>query len=176
MDVLGSSVLLALRLGLGGLFVVAAYQKLFASRFSSQTFFESVRAFQVVENLELARYATFMIPWVELFAGVALILGLWTRAASVVIGLLLTVFIAGIVSVTLRELAVDCSCFGKFKLLCGIEVKVLQGGVAKWFATPVGWCKVWEDAVMVLGAAALWTYGGGRAALDRVLGRSGQKA
>jgi uncharacterized membrane protein YphA (DoxX/SURF4 family) len=175
---LGSGVLLALRLGLGGLFVVAAYQKLFASPFSSQTFSESIRAFQMVESLELVRYATFMIPWVELLAGIALILGIWTRAAGMVISLLLAVFIAGIVSVTARELAVDCSCFGKFKLLCGNQFAFAEGtALARWLATPVGWCKVWEDAAMLVASAALWAHGGGRLALDRVLARgAGRKA
>ncbi len=167
--ILGSGILLALRLALGGLFVLAAYQKLFSGPFASQTFSESIRAFRVVEDVELVRLATFMIPWVELFAGLALILGLWTRAAAMVIGLLLSVFISGIVSVELRGLVADCSCFGKYKLLCGNEAIPLFKGTK-----PVGWCKVGEDAAMALMAAALWAHGGGIVALDRLCG--GRKA
>ena len=162
--VFGSGVLLVLRAVLGGLFVLAAYQKLFASPFSSQTFYEAVRAFKVTGDFEHMRLATFMIPWVEMFAGLALIAGLWTRASAMVISLLLMVFIAGIVSVTLRDLTVDCSCFGNFKLLCGNEkIELFKG------TKPVGWCKVGEDAVMLLMGAALWSYGGGWISLDQAL-------
>ena len=166
--IFGSGVVLVLRLALGGLFVLAAYQKLFAGPFASQNFSESIRAFRVVEDMELVRLATFMIPWVELFAGLALIAGLWTRGAALTVGLLLTVFIAGIVSVELRGLVADCSCFGKYKLLCGNDaIELFKPPRTK----PVGWCKVGEDAVMVLMATALCTYGGGWVALDRAFDR-----
>jgi uncharacterized membrane protein YphA (DoxX/SURF4 family) len=164
--VFGSGVLLVLRAVLGGLFVLAAYQKLFASPFSSQSFYEAVSAFKVTDDIEQKRLATFIIPWIELFSGLALIAGLWTRAAAVVINLLLAVFIAGIVSVTLRGLSVDCSCFGNFKLLCGNDAIDLFKGTK-----PVGWCKVGEDAAMLLMGAALWVYGGGWISLDEALAK-----
>jgi uncharacterized membrane protein YphA (DoxX/SURF4 family) len=171
-----SAATLVLRLGLGGLFLFAAYQKLFASPFSHQNFYEAIRAFRVVPATAdwdwLLVAATFIIPWVELVAGVALVLGLWTRSAALVIGLLLMVFIAGIVSVTLRKWHADCSCFGQYKLLCGN--KALPQALAVFRDAPaVGWCKVVEDGAMVLAAAAAWTWGGGLISLDRALWRPG---
>jgi uncharacterized membrane protein YphA (DoxX/SURF4 family) len=162
--VFGSGVLLILRVAVGGLFLLAAYQKLFSGPFASQNFYESVRAFKVVQDVELMRLATFMIPWVELFAGLALIAGLWTRAAGLVISLLLTMFIAGIVSVVVRNMDVDCSCFGKYKLLCGNKAIELFKDTK-----PMGWCKVWEDAALLVGAVALWVYGGGWISMDQAL-------
>ena len=52
-----------------------------------------------------------LMPWVELLAGLALILGAWRREAAALLGLLLLVFIAAIGINLLRGRAVDCGCF-----------------------------------------------------------------
>jgi uncharacterized membrane protein YphA (DoxX/SURF4 family) len=169
-----SGIVLVLRVVLGGLFLFAAYQKLFASPFSHQNFLEAIKAFRVLPATPdwdwLLIGATYAIPWVELLCGLALVAGFWTRSAALVIGLLLSVFIAGIVSVTLRKWHADCSCFGQYKLLCGNKALPEPLGLFRE-APPVGWCKVAEDAVMVLAAAAVWTWGGGVISLDRALSR-----
>jgi uncharacterized membrane protein YphA (DoxX/SURF4 family) len=159
--------LLALRIALGGLFIFAGYQKLFAGPFAPENFAEAIQAYRVTSDVALIGYATMIFPWVEIIAGVALVAGLWTRASGLVIGLLLTAFIAAIASVIFREIPISsCSCFGKYKLLCGNEALGLFKDVP-----PVGWCKVGENGLMVLMATALWTRGGGRLSLDAVLAR-----
>jgi putative oxidoreductase len=52
-----------------------------------------------------------VMPWVELFAGIALILGVWKREAAVLIGIMLLVFIVAIGVNLARGHAVDCGCF-----------------------------------------------------------------
>jgi hypothetical protein len=52
-----------------------------------------------------------VMPWVELLAGVALILGVWKREAAIVAGLLLLVFLVAIGVNLARGHAVDCGCF-----------------------------------------------------------------
>lgn len=52
-----------------------------------------------------------VLPWVELFAGIALILGVWKREAAILVGLLLLVFIVAIGVNLARGHAVDCGCF-----------------------------------------------------------------
>jgi hypothetical protein len=52
-----------------------------------------------------------VMPWVELLAGLALILGVWRRESAAVIGLMLLVFIAAIGFNLARGHAVDCGCF-----------------------------------------------------------------
>ncbi|MDQ5872019.1 MAG: DoxX family membrane protein [Acidobacteriota bacterium] len=52
-----------------------------------------------------------LLPWVELFAGMALILGVWKKEAAVVAGVLLLVFIVVIGINLARGHAVDCGCF-----------------------------------------------------------------
>ena len=163
-----SLVLLVLRVGLGGIFLVAAYFKLFQSGFagglpesSPQTFLEAIQAFKVVNDDRLVTLAAFWIPWTEVVCGVALVLGLWTRAASLILGLLLTFFIALIVSSIGRNMGgIKCGCFGSYQLLC-------QG--------TVNWCKVGENSGLLLVAMALNTYGAGVLSLDAALACSGRK-
>jgi uncharacterized membrane protein YphA (DoxX/SURF4 family) len=163
--VIASTLLLALRVALGGLFVFAAYNKLFAGRFAPETFQEAIAAYKVVADPALVEYATFIFPWVELLAGLGLILGFWTRASGLVIALMLAVFIGVIASVIFREIPMSsCSCFGKYKLLCGnAAIPPLKDQPA------VGWCKVVENSILILLAAAASTYGGGLFSLDRLL-------
>ncbi len=52
-----------------------------------------------------------ILPWVELFAGLALILGVWKKEAAVVSVVLLLVFIVVIGINLARDHAVDCGCF-----------------------------------------------------------------
>ena len=52
-----------------------------------------------------------VLPWLELLAGVALLLGLWTRSSAALVGLLLVVFIAAISFNLYRKNAIDCGCF-----------------------------------------------------------------
>ena len=51
------------------------------------------------------------LPWVELFAGLALVLGVFRRAAASIVVLMLVLFIAAIGFNLLRGHAVDCGCF-----------------------------------------------------------------
>ena len=52
-----------------------------------------------------------VLPWVELLAGLALILGVWKKEAAVVAAVLLLVFIVAIGINLARGHAVDCGCF-----------------------------------------------------------------
>jgi uncharacterized membrane protein YphA (DoxX/SURF4 family) len=170
MSVAASVPLLILRVGLGGVFLVAAYFKLFQSAFSGsghpefspQSFMEAIQAFKIIGDDRLLLLATFWVPWTELVCGVALVLGLWTRAASLILGLLLAVFIALIASSILRNMgSIKCGCFGNYKLFC-------EG--------TVNWCKVGENSVLLLVAMTLNVCGGGLLGLDGLLRRSPKPA
>ena len=52
-----------------------------------------------------------VMPWIELLAGGALILGVWKREAAILIGIMLLVFIVAIGVNLGRGHAVDCGCF-----------------------------------------------------------------
>ncbi len=146
-----TAVALVLRVALGGIFLFAAYNKIALPL----PFSEAIEAFRLGLPRSLVELATFAIPWTEIFCGVGLVLGIWTRASAGVFLLLMGVFLVGIVSAILRHLPLDCGCFGKYKLFC-------EG--------PIGWCKVGENLVLCAGAAVLAVCGAGRVSLDAVAG------
>ncbi len=153
-------VLLPLRLVLGGLFCLAAYKKLG----DPQSFAEAIKGFRIVSETEHAHLivsAAFVIPWVEMLAGLGLILGLWTRASAAAIGLALLAFIAGLVSVMARGLDANCSCFGDLSLVC---------------PATVGWCQVVRNLVLLVPAGLLVWRGGGVVGLDALLDGRGRDA
>lgn len=142
---LSGFVALGVRLALGGLFVYAAWNKLRppvveGGTSGPQSFADSVRAFKLGLPDWATRAATSVTPWVELIAGALLILGIWVRGASVVIGALLVVFIALIVSVLDRGLSVECGCFGKMSPFCPDKV---------------GMCNIIQNSLMLAGAVFL---------------------
>jgi uncharacterized membrane protein YphA (DoxX/SURF4 family) len=102
------------RILLGALFVFAAVMKLQ----NPQMFAFGVKAFKFGLPDELTVFTTFVIPWTELVAGLALLLGIWARSAALIISLLLIAFLGGIFSVLIRGLDVSCACFGKFERPC----------------------------------------------------------
>lgn len=72
----------------------------------------------VIENYRLIpddmtlTFAT-MMPWLELFSGLALVLGAFTRLASAAAGAMLASFIFALLSTKLRGIELPhCGCFG----------------------------------------------------------------
>lgn len=152
MTLVYSVLALVFRCALAGVFLFAAYNKLR----NPLEFKESIQAFHFNLPAWFELLSTFAVPWTEIFCAVALLLGLWTRAAAAVFTLMMGVFLFAIISAIQRHLPMDCGCFGKFKLYC-------EG--------PLGWCKVRENGVMVAAALILVAGGGGRASLDAVIAR-----
>jgi uncharacterized membrane protein YphA (DoxX/SURF4 family) len=143
-------VVLPSRLILGGLFVFAAWMKLS----NPQAFADSVLAFKIIpEKAEhLSTLTTFVVPWIEMIAGVMLIVGLWARAAALVLSLMLVVFIVGIASVLYRHMDVSCGCFGKFEWPC-------RGNL--------GYCQIGRDVAMLAMGLIVVARGPGPLAIDR---------
>lgn len=71
----------------------------------------AVRAYDVLPPLGVELVAG-ILPWLEIALAVLLLLGLGTRVAAVVSGLLLLVFVAGVTQAWVRGLTIDCGCFG----------------------------------------------------------------
>lgn len=98
---------LVARLLLGGVLLAAGLLKIGDLTGSVQ----SVVAYQVFPY-EVARLIGTTLPVVEIAVGLLLVLGLLTRGAAVVGGVLMLAFVAGIASAWARGLAIDCGCFG----------------------------------------------------------------
>ena len=140
-----------MRIGLGGLFAFAALKKID----NVQAFAFAIKGFKILDpdkHGQLIISAAYTIPWVELIAGILLIIGFKTRAATAALGLMLIVFIAGLLHVIFDpSIDADCSCFGDMNLVC---------------SSKVGWCQVIRDVVMLIPVVYLLWRGGGILALD----------
>jgi len=96
-----------LRIILGIIFVVAAYNKLLHMDVLTAT----VINYNILP-VTLAKYFAYAFPWIEIIAGVMLITGLGTRGASLAIVGLLVSFIIAIAINMYRGVSIDCGCFG----------------------------------------------------------------
>jgi uncharacterized membrane protein YphA (DoxX/SURF4 family) len=63
----------------------------------------------VLENV-----AALTLPWIELVAGVALVLNLAPKAGTLVAGGLMVVFLIAIGLAVARNLDIECGCFGTY--------------------------------------------------------------
>lgn len=94
------------QIALGLFFVVAALPKVV----DPPSFAHMIYNYRLVPGGFVNIFALVM-PWLELLAGLALILGIWTRASAALVGALLLVFIAAISFNLARQNAIDCGCF-----------------------------------------------------------------
>ena len=60
----------------------------------------------------LINLVAILLPWLEVVAGSFLLLGLWVRAAALVITSLTVMFLFVIGSALVRGLNIECGCFG----------------------------------------------------------------
>ena len=113
------------RLVLGGAFLFAAGAKIL----DPPAFAHEIFNFRLIPG-SLVNAAALWLPWVEMLAGLALVLGIWRRVSAVLLGLLLAVFV-GALSVNLaRGRAVDCGCFGSSKAAKTTEQRLADMRIA----------------------------------------------
>jgi uncharacterized membrane protein YphA (DoxX/SURF4 family) len=98
------------RLGLAAVLAFAAVPKLADLRTSQQAV-SNYRLFPAAINQLIG----VGLPIIELALALLILAGLLTRYAAVVFGLMLVVFIAGIISAWARGLNIDCGCFPGIK-------------------------------------------------------------
>jgi uncharacterized membrane protein YphA (DoxX/SURF4 family) len=158
----GSTALLFVRILFGSLMVVAGYTKL-----SNPLFFaQGILGFDLLP-LTLVPIAAFLVPWIELTAGLCILLGLWTREGAAVLFAMMGTFTVAIVSVIARGKTIECGCFGD--LFAGLKPLIPSLG---WLFDALGGAKISGVTiarnVFFLGSfLALCVFGGGRFALDR---------
>jgi uncharacterized membrane protein YphA (DoxX/SURF4 family) len=95
------------RLILGGVLLVAGYLKAFSPDKSMM----AVRAYELLP-IWLANVLGIILPWLEIGAGLLLILGVAIRYAAIFGSALMALFIIAIAQAWARGLSIDCGCFG----------------------------------------------------------------
>ena len=150
--------LLVVRLLLGGLFLYAAYNKLKPGNPANpidkpiKLFSFAVEAFDILPA-QLVEAASFTVPWIEVVCGVLIVLGVWTRASSLVLGALTGAFVYAINrALTSGNIDVDCGCFGDLPFICDSNKLTV--------------CHLIRSSVFAGLAAILFLFGGGRYAAD----------
>lgn len=100
---------LILRVCLGLWFTYSGGLKLFA--IGLDRFTRDVSNYQIV-GPPFDAIAAYTVPWVELVAGICLMLGLLRRGALLAIGGLVAVFSVAVGSAWVRQLDISCGCHG----------------------------------------------------------------
>ena len=94
------------QLALGAIFIIAAIPKIA----DPPSFAPMIYNYRILPA-GLINISSLVMPWVELLCGIALVLGVWRRAALSIITILLLVFIVAISINLARGNAIDCGCF-----------------------------------------------------------------
>ena len=98
--------LLVLRLIIGGVFIYASIDKI-----------QNPEAFaRAIANYRMTPYwginaIALVLPWVELVAGSALVLGLWVRGGSFLLTVMFAVFVGAMAQAVSRGIDIHCGCF-----------------------------------------------------------------
>lgn len=123
---------LALRLAVGAVLVYASVPKLL----HPDQFADIVLNYRILTG-PLVNWIALTLPWLELIAGVLLILGAFTRAAAILSTAMFSAFAVALASALLRNLDIACGCF---------DVAAASGNTSRSF---------WEAVVLLLASVAL---------------------
>lgn len=94
------------RLALGGIFIYASLDKIA----HPGAFARIIANYAILPDF-LVTLPALALPWVELVAGLCLVIGLWPRGSALLLSLLLLLFIAALGVNALRGVSMSCGCF-----------------------------------------------------------------
>ena len=124
---------LIIRFLVGGTFVYASFDKIL----HPDEFARAISHYRLLSG-DLLHPMALLLPWLELVAGLGMVLGFARRGASLLISGMLVMFMAAIVSALSRDLDISCGCFGT------------EGGHL------VGLDLLFRDVALLAGAVVLW--------------------
>jgi uncharacterized membrane protein YphA (DoxX/SURF4 family) len=121
------------RVFIGGYFVVAAVPKII----EPLAFATSIMHYGLVPSWSVNAIAL-ILAWLELIAGIGLIMGIRTKVQALFCGGMLVAFTLAVAYAVVLGLKIDCGCFGA------------SGG------EEVSWLKVAKNSAMIIGCIYLW--------------------
>ena len=123
-----------LRIGLAALFIVAGAMKLS----NLQAFFRDIHHFELTPP-DVSIVLAFLLPWLEIWTGLALIAGRLYLGAIAICTLLSATFLGAISSAWYRGLDITCGCFGRednatnFPRHIAMNTAMLAASLALWW-------------------------------------------
>lgn len=75
-------------------------------------FLASVRGFRILPD-PYAAWMELVLPWIEIFSGLAVLTGWLRRGGLLLLNVALVVFGVALISAWARDLDVNCGCFGR---------------------------------------------------------------
>lgn len=106
MEKIGKLVLLAIRLAVSGTFIYAALGKIARP----DEFYASISNYQILSG-NLSVVMAYFLPALELLCGAMFLTDRFLLPSGIITVILLAVFIAAVLSASLRGLDISCGCF-----------------------------------------------------------------
>lgn len=119
------------RLPLGAVFIYAAWEKILDPAFFAAT----IHNYRLLPTSVIAPLAI-ALPWLEMVAGIMVTIGVWKRAAALILGVLLAAFMLAVGYNLARGLDFECGCFGSGGRRAGLNL-------------------LWQDALLLICAVML---------------------
>ena len=94
------------QIALGVIFLMAAWPKIV----DPPSFAHMIYNYRILPA-GLINITALTMPWLEILAGLALVLGVWVKPARWIVAAMLIVFIVAIAFNLMRDNAIDCGCF-----------------------------------------------------------------
>lgn len=91
----------------GGVFIFSGFVKVR----DPQLFLMQIRGFLLLGD-PFAAWVALGLPWLEIFCGIAVVIGFLRRSGLILLGLALVVFIIVLAIAWGRGLDIECGCFG----------------------------------------------------------------
>jgi putative oxidoreductase len=140
---------LPLRIYLGGVFLLACYFKIL----DPGSFALDVATYQLLPQ-ELINLQALILPWVELLAGVLLVIGWRTRASALLVAGMMVMFLVALAMALGQGLEMGCGCFAN------------EGG-----DDPISWRTMVRDTIWLKMALYVLIFDRDPIGLDRILTR-----
>jgi uncharacterized membrane protein YphA (DoxX/SURF4 family) len=113
----------------------------------------AVRAYRLLP-VGIANFFGLALPWLEIGAGILLIIGISVRYASIFGGALMLLFVGAISQAWARGLSIDCGCFGGGGEVAAGHTQYLQ--------------EILRDLGLTAAAIFLYLYPHGRFGIEKV--------